>query len=285
MKAVSCPDCESTTTTFAGRRYCEQCGWKLEKARAHLAPGIAILICFPVILVVSGAVILGVVMWLGGPLEAVYALIGTVAGVLGWWYLRHRKVVAHFAELAERFAGRAERAPKPIADDERERYVWLLRMQPPRPIRMRIGARVQLVLNAGFFIAVLWFAGRELFAAWRTSALWRDALLNYLVQFLVVLGLLFAFLRWPRALQRERSLLVQGTVTLARITSIEPGTDGDSSIVEFDFRDQSGQIRHGKGRDRGDHPAEGAVVPVFYDPDDPARHIALSGSSYEILPH
>lgn len=110
----------------------------------------------------------------------------------------------------------------------------------------------------------------------------------------LVLGLVFAAIlliagcvvalkvRRDRELMRNGELVV-AVVTHQRLAEVRgrPGTR-KRSRVRYRFKDPSGQLYQGTGTDYSRRLRVDTTVPVFYDPTDPERNVAVCTGSCEL---
>jgi hypothetical protein len=96
------------------------------------------------------------------------------------------------------------------------------------------------------------------------------------------LGLLTAIaLVMQRVLARERELLGEGEVAMGRV--IKQWTARNGSGIRYEFTTASGETISRMTTDFARQLMEGMTVPVFYDPLEPKKQVALCAAFYEVV--
>lgn len=94
--------------------------------------------------------------------------------------------------------------------------------------------------------------------------------------------LVFAVAIWIiRGLGRQKLLLGEGEVALARVTKRWIGRRGEN--VQYEFATPTGGRFSRSAEDGTRSLHAGMIVPVFYDPQNPKKQIALCASFYEVV--
>jgi hypothetical protein len=75
---------------------------------------------------------------------------------------------------------------------------------------------------------------------------------------------------------RDRDLLRNGALVLGEVTAQRKvGRRGTLIMIRYKFKDSSGALYQGESQDHSKSYFTGAPVPVFYDPSDPERNVAI----------
>jgi len=84
--------------------------------------------------------------------------------------------------------------------------------------------------------------------------------------------------------QRNRKLLREGELVPGRIISQRrTGGKHPRSVIVYSFTDRSGLVRQRESTDSSESYFEEMIVPVFYDPQDPTRSLALCETYLKIV--
>jgi len=168
--------------------------------------------------------------------------------------------------------------PSPEAN---AKYQALSRTSRPREIRMssqgKFGVIAGVLMALGFAAAICvhlhtkWVP-RQSFVRFQPSD-WFMAAFGALL-------LLLPFGIW-RGQKTECDLLENGEVALAKVT--RQRTSRNSSSIEYEFKDFSGQVHKGIAADNTRKLLQSMTVPVFYDRDNPARQVAYCATLHEVV--
>jgi len=211
-------------------------------------------------------------------------LVGfTAMWVFVAYVLPNRKFKRNLRQLASLRAaaearsktGESRRNVVPVPGPAMVELFDFIRSTPcPRPVRFNPTARLAIYLSRGFALAYALGAARVL--------LFPIASLGVSSSRLLAVGLfVFAAVLWfafsMAAKLGDRTGLIQnGEVALGRVLTRE------GPKIACEFSDAQGRLVQGKGKNLGHNVQEGMFIPVFYDPQNPADHVALCGSWYEI---
>ncbi len=265
-----------------GQAYCPQCGWNREEAEKRTR---FLLRLLPVLVIGFDAPLM---IWvLTGHIQpaglAFFAALAIVPVVLVVLALRGtlRKVSSASrpgASLAAWAGTGGIAAPNEAAA---EQYRLLLELPRPRPIRMTRRGKMSVTVIAGavlvFGFVLVAMALLQPPAARRNSAPPSRALVIALP-----LGLLTAMaLVMQRVLARERELLGEGEVVMGRV--IKQWTARNGSGIRYEFTTPSGETISRMTTDFARQLMEGMAVPVFYDPLEPKKQVALCAAFYEVV--
>ena len=109
---------------------------------------------------------------------------------------------------------------------------------------------------------------------------WGILMLLGMAAFVAICGWLL-----PRKLRRHRKLLTTGEISLGRVSGqrIKQAGDTSENRITYRYKDKTGRILTGEDRDQTENFYEGMVVPVVCERDNPANHLALCATDYEVL--
>lgn len=60
------------------------------------------------------------------------------------------------------------------------------------------------------------------------------------------------------------------------------GGKNQSSQIQYEFKDAAGRRARGKGTDESRELYQDMELPVFYDPQDPEKNVALCAATWEL---
>ena len=296
--AVSFPDCPYCNAKVAYIRggsknrpivtlpYCVSCGWNIPFAQKGLTSQwrwtILVMFGFGMFIVTQISVLIAThppMQWHGAVL-----LVGfTAMWVFVAYVLPNRKFKKDLRELASlraaaearSKAGESRRSDLPVPDPATVELFDSIRSTPrPRPVRFNSTARLAVHLSRGFALAYALGATRVLLFPIASLGVSSSRLLAVgLFVFAVVLWFAFSM---AAKLGDRTGLIRNGEVALGRVLTRE------GPKIACEFSDAKGRVVQGKGKNLGQNVQEGMFIPVFYDPQDPADHVALCGSWYEI---
>jgi hypothetical protein len=281
---MKCPNCGAATLPAMGRSYCAQCGWNRRAAERRL---VRVQWVLPVLIAIfdfMGIVALGIERhnWPGAIL---FATLPTL--LLGFVYAGVRQGLARLRSPSQTgtsgAAPPAQAAEASAEKEKSERYSFLLSLPPPRPVRL--SRRGKMMVN----LSLLFVFGVEAFLAWTLYGVWYRAHVLpessrtpeiFLVCFMVLVASLPILMR--RGMARDLKLMENGAAALGRVT--EQRNFKNASAITYEFEDAAGRTVTGSGNDltRSFYPA--MTVPVFYDPQNPKRSVAVCSSFVEVSP-
>ncbi|HUJ41915.1 MAG TPA: DUF3592 domain-containing protein [Candidatus Acidoferrales bacterium] len=281
MPAPGCPKC-GAKTIFAGYDpWCPACGWNREEAGRRLRRATRKVPFGYLFFVVTFGLFFRV--W-HDPRPAtllfvfVFPLVPVLALYASLLWSRSRYEAAVRESAAGVYAGRhpAESQKTPPQD-----YRALLEMPRPRPVRISRRGRTNLL------IAMLGVSAFDLIFAILVWQRYRAAgslaalpLGDWLWFGLTVAIATFPYLTW-RTMQRQKALLADGEVTLARVVQHTQG--GSTFTIQYEFQDSHGQTLSGLATDSSRSIYEGMTVPVFFDPQNPSLRVLSCESLCEVV--
>jgi hypothetical protein len=160
-------------------------------------------------------------------------------------------------------------------------YQALVDIPAPRQVRMARRATMNLFMPIGIvLIFEVIIIGHLSFAWARAHSFATFETRDWAAMALAVL-LLFVPLTVWRGQARERDLLENGEIAVAKVVKQWSVRNGASIVYEFS--DFSGQARRHGGFDYTGKLYEGASVPVFYDKENPKRQVAACSALHEVI--
>jgi hypothetical protein len=296
--AVNFPDCPYCNAKVAYIRggsknrpivrlpYCGSCGWNIPFAQkgvvAQLRWTILLMFGFGMFIVAQISVLIAThppIQWHGAVL-----LVGfTAMWVFVAYVLPNRKFKRDLRQLAALRAAAEDRSKAgesccnvvPVPDPATVELFDFIRSTPcPRPVRFNSTARLAVYVSRGFALAYALGAARVLMFPISSLGVSSSRLLAMgLFVFAVVLWFAFSM---AAKLGDRTGLIKNGEVALGRVLTRE------GPRIACEFSDAKGRVVQGEGKILGHNVQEGMFIPVFYDPQNPADHVALCGSWYEI---
>ena len=152
----------------------------------------------------------------------------------------------------------------------------------PRPRPVRMSRRGKLTAGA---VSIALLASLGIFAAGlaATSAMARQNARQ--PQFLTfALPIILVFVIVPlmlRTIGRQKSLLAEGEMAMARVTKRWSARNGPN--INYEFTTPLGEQFSRSAADGSGRLSVGMDVPIFYDPQKPKKQLALSASFYEVI--
>lgn len=265
---------------------CSRCGWNQEIARTALSSTIKVSLAL-----VALGVLLAVLARVRNP-SASWAAAGIVLAFSGlplFYALSAFRQVRKVRTLSVSSAtqtdgtltisemGSPSDAPsKAIVFKEKE-FPELIALPRPRRLKMTWKGRFYLVFA---LVVVSLYTVYGLPAAWREFSnphSMHGSHWTLLAPLAVIYGYSFVFFRNRF---RERQLLANGELASGYVTAQNNGRYTQS--IQYCFRIAGGKLATGRCNDASRSLYEGMTVPVFYDPDNPARSMPLDCSLTKI---
>ena len=163
-------------------------------------------------------------------------------------------------------------APSPYDDVTR----ILAEMPPPRPVRLSFRGKASAFLIPVVLLGLTALTAKDYF---HPTASWQKETFVSFFQLLCGLAIVLGLLQW-RVYVRHRQLVSNGEFVLGRITK-NYGSARNGQHVRYQFDTQSGET-FSKIRTSWTLLDVGTRVPVFYDPYNPKKQVALFAAYYEI---
>jgi hypothetical protein len=149
-------------------------------------------------------------------------------------------------------------------------------MPPPRPVRMSFRGKASAFLIPAVFLVLAAVTAKDYFhptASWQ-----RDTFVSFF-RLLCGMAIVLGLFQW-RVYIRHRQLLSNGEFVFGRITK-NYGSARNGQHVRYQFDTQSGET-FSKIKTSWTLLDVGMRIPVFYDPYNPKKHVALFAAYYEI---
>ncbi|HWX38403.1 MAG TPA: DUF3592 domain-containing protein [Candidatus Sulfotelmatobacter sp.] len=163
-------------------------------------------------------------------------------------------------------------APGPYDDVSR----ILPGMPQPRPVRMSFRGKVSALLIPGVLLTLTALTAKDYF---HPTASWQKETFVSFFRLLCGLAIVLGLLQW-RIYVRHRHLISNGDAVLGRITK-NYGSARNGQYVRYQFNTQSGETLS-KIRTSWKLLDIGMRIPVFYDPYNPKKQVALFAAYYEV---
>ena len=163
-------------------------------------------------------------------------------------------------------------APGPYDDVGR----ILHRMPPPRPVRMSLRGKGSALLIPVVLLMLTALTAKDYF--YPTASWQKDTSVSFF-RLLCGLAIALGLLQW-RIYVRHRHLVSNGVVVLGRITK-NYGSARNGQYLRYQFNTQSGETLS-ETRTSWKLLDVGMRIPVFYDPNNPKKQVALFAAYYEV---
>ena len=287
MAEILCPRCGREALGGRGvwsskKPYCSACGWNVDRANTLGGKNQKLLavyfIAIALFLVGLGFAPGGAARRHPGSVMA-FAFIVAVLAAISW----HRSKAQRSIQAAPAVAPPPASVFPTTANPGYASYERLTMLRRPRAIRlkthMRIFAIVYSVVLGSVVYAAFLMAEKGVPRAGSYSVL-----PNILP--LAMFGLIWSIAAFTmfRTIARDRSLLTEGEIAIATVTSQSyAGGENRESRIAYEFKDAAGRTVSGKCADRTRKLFEEMQTPVFYDPLNPARNVALAGATYDVV--
>ena len=262
-----------------GKTYCPQCGWNREAAekRTHL-----FLRLLPVLVILFDAPLI-VWIFIGHAEVPVLAALAIVPAILVVLAVRGRvRVGALAAQPAATVTSQAGTTSIATRSEEvAKQYALLAELPRPRPVRMSRQGKMNVAIIS---IALLVFAGVLAAMSVMQPATARKNLtlpprpLVYVLSFGLVALIAFVM---QRSLDRQRQLLAEGELAMARVTKQWIARNGNG--IRYEFTTPAGEAFSRMTIDSARQLLVGMSALIFYNPQQPKRQVALCASFYEIM--
>jgi len=273
MRAITCPRCgtpidRSRPFGFQNKPFCATCGWNLERAELAVSGKSYAAALVPVAIVTVFIIgLLGFTQAKNPFVFLIPLVFGSVVLIPLWSSISTRKAVAAAKLTANPSLALSQPPLDPVLQQ--------LRVMPrPRRVRFRVpGALASvLVLTMVLGIGGLWIATS--LKADRSTGNVRvrsnpSGILVVPIVFVVLL--VVPYFRDKRHLP----LMRDGELALGRVTYQQNTSQGKSSYsrIGYEFKTTSGQLIQDQAKDLTYTVYEDMIIPVFYDPTNPARNV------------
>jgi uncharacterized protein (DUF983 family) len=287
MTVIQCPRCgggaAGASSVWGDKKpYCPACGWNVDRANTlggKNQKALAVwFVAIAIFLAVIGATSARSANQHFGSF-VVFGFILVVLALISWRRSKSQKSSRAAAAVISP-PPRVTSAPTNSASATYERLLMLRR---PRAIRLKTSMRIFVIVYA----VILGSAGYGVFLAAARGGNKADfhslfPNLFPLVMFALIWALIAATMF--RSIVRDRSLLIDGEIAIGTVTSQSyAGGENRESRIVYDFKDAAGRAFSGKSTDRTRKLFEEMQTPVFYDPANPDKNVALAGATYDVI--
>lgn len=263
---LRCPKCSALPVATDQSFRCLKCGWDGKRAQNRLNRvrriyGVSVFLLFVVTLWAE--------LSISPRFAAAILVFGWLVAIGGW-----------------ECVSRAWNLSKVGQSIDPSKWDLWLRLPPPRIVRVREEAKYA---TARVLTVVTIFVGFSLLSALLLVQL--RAYSPTRLRSLVLLGtvpccasalVLVAFLAF--SLKKSQRLVAHGEVTIGTVIGLRIGKRGIHTVT-YEFKDDSGRLVSASCTDTAGLFAPGMSIPVFFNPENPAKEqVALCGSSYEVSP-
>jgi hypothetical protein len=288
MTARECPQCHAQTALAGRTPYCFRCGWQRKQAETQLRMSLkmspiafALLLGFILLMFYRGGL-----QSQGRGVMALFFAIPVIAFLVSYRVTRRNlnRLLA-LPPPSPSLDATAEASPDATAGIGSQgmspEYQALLDVPPPRRVRMARRATMNLLMPMGIVVIFEAIIVGHLFFTWnRAHSFGIFETRDWAAMVLGVLLLFIPLSAW-RAQSRERDLLENGEIALAKVVKQWSVRNGASIVYEF--TDSRGEQRRQGGFDYTGKLFEGARVPVFYDRENSKRQVAVCSALHEVV--
>ena len=285
MSAIQCPRCGREAVGGRGvwserKPYCAACGWNADRVNVSGGTNQKL---FAIVII---AMFLGIVGALAASSNnphrgsfVPFAFVLLVLAFISWHRAKSQKP-SQTAGAAVSSNFKVNSAPPNTAAPVYER---LLMSRRPRAIRLKTSIRIFVIVYA-VILGSVGYGVYQAAARGGTKAGFHGLFPNVfpLAMFALIWALFVATMF--RSIVRDRSLLSDGEIAVGIVTSQSyAGGENRESRIVYEFKDAAGRTFSGKGSDRTRTLFEEMQTPVFYDPTNPARNVALAAATYDVV--
>lgn len=281
------------TASAIGKAYCPQCGWNRAEAEKRTR---LLLRLLPVLVIVFDAPLI-IWIFIGHaelPALAALGVLAIVPAILVVFAVRGKVRIESLppsrpgamqtsTDISSGKEGSAIAAPsdEAAAQEYGAMNRILAELQRPRTVRMsrqgKINITVILIALLAFAAALIAMAVLQPAAAGGNITPRSRALVT-LLPFGLVTAIVFVM---RRSLAQQRGLLTLGEVVLARVTKQWAARNGNG--VRYEFTAPTGETFSRMTTDGARRLLVGMDLPIFYDPQQPKKQVALCASFYEVV--
>ncbi len=282
MANLTCPRCgwQVPLRRFWNPGYkpfCARCGWNLERAEAACNANRAVMKFLPLVIAAIGLFAAFAATRAHSRVIFIFPALFLLIGLAPLWnYSATRKALAAVKNTVN--PGLAPSQP-PL-----DPSLQMLQSLPrPREVRFRLqgGSPIIIVFGLVAIVSAMAFAAMSSHPHSNRSPDFAFAF--PLLFILLILGtvLIVPYLQE----KRNRPLVSDGEVTVARVTAQRTIQQGKASYsrIDYEFKTVSGQVVRNSCRDLTGLVFEDMTVPVFYDPLDPSKNVAACASHLRVV--
>lgn len=292
MAATECPFCHSALANAGKVRYCPQCGWNKQEAISQLRLSMRM---FPFAFLAT----LGFTYFIfrnfthsRGFDIALAILLPAFAFALGFLFMRMSLTKV---EGAPDFAGRpataaetrelsvtAQNSRDPIPDSEAAPGDQaLFKISRPREVRWNARGKKKATLTVVYLLVCGGLVSFSVYQEWASAHSFSDLGVNQLVLAAVVAMVAGLVISTWRTTARDRGLLENGELVLARV--INKWTVRTGETIYCEYQGAHGQWRKISALDNSHSLEIGMVTPVFYDPANPKRQVLYRAARFDVV--
>jgi uncharacterized protein (DUF983 family) len=282
MASITCPRCGSQVPLRrffnpGYKPFCARCGWNLERAEAAFNANSAVMKFLPLVIAAIGLFAAFAAIHAHSRIIFVFPALFLLIGLAPLWnYYSTREALAAGKNTVNPGLAPAQR---PLAPS-----LQMLQSLPrPRQVRFRLQGGSPIIIVFGL-VAIA--------SAMAFAAMSNPAHSNHSAAFAVAFPFLFILLILGTVLivpylqeKRNRPLLSDGEVTVARVTAQRTIQQGKASYsrIDYEFKTVSGDVVRNSCRDLSGLVFEDMAVPVFYDSLDPSKNVAACASYLRVV--
>ena len=273
------------TASALGKTFCQQCGWNREAAEKHTRLFLRLL---PVLVIAFDAPLI-VWIFIGHaemPILGLLAAVAIIPAILVVLAVRGKvRLGASGTPSAVITSHAGATSITALSDAVAKQYKMVAELQRPRPVRMSRQGKMMVAIIA---ISLLAFAGALVAmavlhpGAARLPATDGNATPVRPAVYLLPIGLVavIAFVM-RRSLVQQRWLLAMGELAMGRVTKQWIARNGNG--IRYEFTTPAGETLSRMTIDNARQLLAGMSVPIFYDPQQPKKQVALCASFYEVV--
>jgi hypothetical protein len=281
MPSIECPDCHLPAASALGKMFCPHCGWNREAAEKHSR---LLLRLLPVLVIVFDAPLIAYIFFGHAEMPSLAALgaLAIVPAILVVLVVRGKVRIGSSGTSAapsvktEAAETSSNAAPGGAITGE---YRALTKLPRPRPVRMSRQGRMNAAI---IVISLLCFAAAlvavVVIKPVSGGGVTPPRAVVFALPFALVAVIAFVM---RRSLVQQRWLLAQGEIAMARVTKQWISRNGHG--IRYEFTAPNGETFSRMTTDNARQLLAGMDVPVFYDPDEPKKQVALCASFYEVV--
>ena len=264
-----------------GKAYCPQCGWNRDAAEKQTR---LLLRLLPVLVIVFDAPLI-IYIFIGHAEMPSLAALGAVAivpAILVVLVVRGKVRIGSSgastgsSAKTEAAGAGSNAAPSGAITGE---YRALAKLPRPRPVRMSRQGRMNTAIIA---FSMLCFAAALVAMVVIKPASGTGNTPPRLVVFALPIALVAVIVFvMRRSLVQQRWLLAEGEIAMARVTKQWVARNGHG--IRYEFTAPNGETFSRMTTDNAHQLTVGMNVPVFYDPDEPKKQVAVCAAFYEVV--
>ena len=266
------------TASGLGKNYCPQCGWNREAAEKQTRFFLRLL---PVLVIVFDAPLI-IWIFVGHaeiPVLAVLGVVAIIPAILVVLVVRGKVRVGSPGKASAPSTTAETNSMAAPSAAVAEQYQTLAEMPRPRPVRMsRQGKMNTTIISISLVVFVVALVAMVMMKPVSGSGNAPPRPLVYVLPLVVVAGIAFVI---RRSLAQQRWLLSEGEIAMARVTKQWAARGGHG--IRYEFTTPGGESFSRMTTDNASQFLVGMTVPVFYNPEEPKKQVALCAAFYEVV--